>query len=59
MGAYLPAVVWLIGAFICAWIAWRRGVEATLVRNLVVVILGPLAIPLVFLMKPSKHSTIQ
>ena len=59
MGAYIPALVWLISAFVCAWIARRRDVEASLFRNLVVVFLGPLAIPLVFLVKPSRQERVQ
>ena len=55
MGAYIPALVWLISAFICAYIAKKRHVEANLFWNLVVVFLGPFAIPLVFLARPSKR----
>lgn len=52
MGAYIPAIVWVISAIICDMIAKRRSVKATLLRTLLVVFLGPFAIPLVFLFKP-------
>lgn len=57
MGAYYPLVIWLGAAAICGWIAHVRGVRATAVRQLIVALLGPLAIPLVFFMKPepSRH----
>ena len=52
MGAYIPFLVWMISAFICQWIARKRKVKVTLLRTLVVVFLGPFAIPLVYLLKP-------
>lgn len=52
MGAYIPAVVWLISAFICQLIARKRNVKVTLLRTLVVVFFGPFAIPLVYILKP-------
>ena len=52
MGAYIPAAVWLISGLICHWIARKRNVKVTLLRTLVVVFLGPFAIPLVYLFKP-------
>ncbi len=57
MGAYIPILIWLISAGICYYVAKRRNVRATLFRRLVVVIFGPLAIPLVFFIKTEK--TIQ
>ena len=54
MGAYVPFLVWLISAFICHLIAKKRNVKETLFRQLVVVFLGPFAIPLVYLFKPEK-----
>ncbi len=54
MGAYIPFLIWLISAFICLSIAKKRGVKTTLFRQIVVVFLGPLAIPLVYLLKPEK-----
>ena len=52
MGAYIPLIIWLISAFICHLIAKKRNVKTTLFRQLVVVFLGPFAIPLVYLFKP-------
>ena len=52
MGAYYPLVIWLAAAAVCGFIASYRGVKATASRQLVVALLGPLAIPLVFFMKP-------
>ena len=54
MGQFIPVVVWIISAIICYMIAQKRGVEPTLFWNLVVVFLGPLAIPLVFLARPKS-----
>lgn len=55
MGAYIPALIWLISAFICNFIAKKRNVKATLSRTLIVVFLGPFAIPLVYLFKPESE----
>lgn len=55
MGAYIPALVWLISAFICSFIAQKRNVKTTLWRTLIVVFLGPFAIPLVFLLNPETE----
>ena len=57
MGAYIPVIVWLIGMAICAWIARKRNVKPSFFWNLVVVSLGPFAIPLIFLAKPEKEET--
>lgn len=54
MSAYLPFVVWLAAIAICVWIARRRSVSLDLKWRLIVIILGPLAIPLVFLAKPDE-----
>lgn len=54
MGAYIPVLIWLISAFIYFLIARKRNVKETLFRTLLVVFLGPFAIPLVFLFKPEN-----
>ena len=54
MSAYIPVLIWLISAGICYYIARRSNVKTTLFKRLVVVILGPLAIPLVFFTKTEK-----
>lgn len=52
MDRFIPLIVWAIGAAICAYIAKRRNVKAGLFWTLIVVFLGPFAIPLIFLAKP-------
>ena len=54
MAMYVPAIVWVIGAIICYFIAKSRNVKPNLFWNLIVVVLGPLAIPLMFLAKPEQ-----
>lgn len=54
MSAYLPFVVWLAAIAICVWIARKRNLTLDLKWRLIVIILGPLAIPLVFLAKPDE-----
>ena len=53
MSAYVPALIWVLGALICAWIAKVRHVRPNPLWAMVVAILGPFAIPLVFLARPS------
>jgi len=52
MAAYVPAIIWIVSAIICHYIAKARNVKANLMRRLAVVLLGPLAIPLAFIVKP-------
>jgi len=52
MVAYVPAIVWIISAIVCYYIAKARKVKPNLIRNLIVVFLGPFAIPFVFFAKP-------
>ena len=54
MAAYMPVLIWIVSAFICHYIARARNINPTLVRRLIVVFLGPLAIPLTFLVKPEN-----
>jgi hypothetical protein len=54
MGAFIPFLVWLISAFICHLIAKKRNVKVSTLFITLVVILGPLAIPLVYLFKPES-----
>ena len=54
MGVYLPVIVWVISAIIYEWIAKKRNVTLNLPWRLLVIFLGPLAIPLVFLAKPDE-----
>jgi len=55
MSAYIPALIWLFSAVICIYIAKIRHVKPTLMRRLVVVLMGPFAIPLVFFMKQNEQ----
>lgn len=50
---YLPALAWMVGAWLCGYIAKKRGIKITALRTLFAVALGPLAIPFVFLL-PGK-----
>ena len=54
MGPYIPAIVWLIGIAVCAWIFKVRNVKSNFFWNLLITVLGPLAIPLTFLAKPEE-----
>ena len=55
MDAYIPALVWVLSAVICIYIAKIRHVKPTLVWALVVVFLGLFAIPLImFIAKPHE-----
>jgi hypothetical protein len=55
MAPYVPALVWLISALAFEFIARRRGASPTLPWRLVVVLFGPLAIPLAFLLRPDSE----
>ena len=52
MVAYVPVIIWLVSAIICLYIARTRNVKPTIIRRLIVIVLGPLAIPLTFFVKP-------
>mgnify|MGYP000751155545 CR=1 FL=1 len=58
MAAYMPAIIWLISAIICLVIAKSRNVKPTFVRSLIVLFLGPLAIPLVFFAKSEQVTSV-
>lgn len=55
MTAYLPALIWSLSAFACLFIAKRRSLKTTAVRAILVVFLGPFAIPLVLAARPEKR----
>ena len=57
MSAYVPVLIWLLSAGICYWIARARHVQPSFFWNAIVVLLGPLAIPLVFFAKPQEPSS--
>lgn len=54
MDAYIPTLVWLLGMAVCAIIAKKRNITPTLFRRMLVVVLGPFAIPLIFLFRPEE-----
>ena len=54
MAPYVPALVWLISALAFELIARRRGATPTLPWRLAVVLFGPLAIPVAFLLRPDS-----
>jgi len=54
MSTYVPALIWVLSAFICAWIARIRHVRPTTTWAIVVAILGPFAIPLVVFARPNE-----
>lgn len=56
MAAYVPVIVWIVSAMVCHYIAQARNVKPNLLRRLIVVCLGPLAIPLVFIAKPENST---
>jgi hypothetical protein len=55
MDAYIPLVIWLVGAIICYYIAKKRGIKSTFLWQMTVLLLGPFAIPLVFMAVPEKR----
>ena len=55
MTTCLPALIWSLSAFVCLFIAKRRSLKTTAVRAILVVLLGPLAIPFVLAARPEMH----
>ena len=54
MSMYLPAIVWVLGAGVCYYIAKRKNVKPTVLLNLTFVLLGPIAIPIILFFKSKK-----
>jgi len=54
MSTYIPAIIWLISAIICYYIAKRKNIKPTVLWNLTFVILGPIALPIILLVKKIK-----
>lgn len=48
---YVPAIVWMLCAGICYYIAKRKNIKPTVLWNLIFVFLGPIAIPIIILKK--------
>ncbi len=55
MAAYIVALIWLISNFVCIYILRKRLVKVGFLAKLVGVFLGPLAIPLVFIVGSKPH----
>lgn len=51
MATYVPLLFWIISAVICYYLAKARHVKPNLMWRLIVVFLGPFAIPLIFFAK--------
>ena len=49
MATYVPVIVLIVSAIICRYIAKARNVKSNLLRRLLIVALGPFAIPLIYL----------
>ncbi len=56
MTAYAPLLIWLLSAIICYYIVKARGVKPGLMWKMIVVLLGPFAIPLIFLAKAEEST---
>lgn len=57
MTSYIPFMIWMLSAGMCAWIARVRQIDVGFFGRMAAVILGPLAIPLMFLPKPRRSSS--
>jgi len=55
MSTYIPVLIWVLSAVLCAWIASVRHVRSKTLWAIVVAILGPFAIPLVIFARPSER----
>ena len=58
MTAYLPALIWALSAAIYYCLGKSRRIKPKLIWTFLVVLLGPFAIPLVFLAKPDEASKV-
>jgi hypothetical protein len=52
--AYIPALIWLLSAVACNLIAKRRLLKKTAIKDMIVALIGPFAIPWVLIAKPEK-----
>lgn len=53
---YIPAIVWVLSAGICYYIANKKNIKPTVLWNLAFVLLGPIAIPIILLSKNKKNN---
>ncbi len=54
MSMYVPALIWIISAGICYYIAKRKNIRPTALWNITFALLGPIAIPLIIIVKSNK-----
>ena len=52
MTAYLLVSVWIVSAGLCYYIAKSRGCKLSVWWDMALALLGPFAIPLMYLIKP-------
>ncbi len=57
MAGYTIALIWVVGAVLSDFIAGKRGVRKTALRTILFAVLGPLAIPFVYMMRPEKSAS--
>lgn len=55
MTNYIPFLIWFMSAMICYYIAKKRGVKPSFLWAIIVVLLGPFAIPLIYMAKPAPR----
>jgi len=51
MSPYIPALIWIVSAGICIYIARRKELRLSFLWNLTYAFLGPFAIPIVLFVK--------
>ena len=52
--AYIPVLIWLLSAVVCHLIAKQRLLKRTAIKNMIVALIGPFAIPWFLIAKPKK-----
>jgi len=57
MNMYIPAIIWIISAGICYFIAKRKNIKSTAIWNIVFALLGPIAIPIILTIKRKSDQT--
>ncbi|MFV1984047.1 MAG: hypothetical protein ACC657_10955 [Thiohalomonadales bacterium] len=58
MSMYILSFIWLISAGICYFIAKRKNIRLTVVWNIIFVLLGPIAIPIIMMTKSNSVNEI-
>lgn len=52
--AYIPPLIWLLSAVACHLIAKRRHLKKTAIKDMIIALIGPFAIPWFLIAKPEK-----